>query len=167
MTSNLVQILVQVFNDLLSYLQIEHQFMGEVSESSMDLVEPVNILIDIKGNMAGHIILCYTKTTAKEIAAKLMGIENLEELDIYAQAALVDFCGEFSKRVLNLIKQEQVLLASNPNSMGDKQKGYNLVASNPRYLTGEEMQGMIKKISSRKLFFQINGEKFNLAYNLD
>ena len=167
MTSNLVQILVQVFNDLLSYLQIEHKFMGEVSESSMDLVDPVNILIDITGNMEGNIILYYTNATAKEIAAKLIGVENLEELDIYAQAALVDFCGEFSKRVLNLIKQEQALLASNPNAVGDKKKEYNLVASYPRYATGEEMQGVINKISSRKLFFKINGEKFNLAYNLD
>ncbi|MEI8377301.1 MAG: hypothetical protein WCF95_02075 [bacterium] len=166
-TSSLVQVLVQVFNDLLFYLKVEHKFMCEVPESSMNSGEPVNVLISITGDMEGNIMLGYTKKTAKEIAAKLMGVDEVKEIDIYAQAALADFCGEFSKRVINLLKQEQSLLASDANSFGAKPKEFNLYTSFPSYVAGDDMYAMISKVPSKKLFFKINGEKFNLAYNLE
>lgn len=166
-TSSLVQVLVQVFNDLLFYLKIEHKFMCEVPESSMNSGESVNVLVSITGDMEGNIMLGYTRKTAEEIAAKLMGVDEVKEIDIYAQAALVDFCGEFSKRVINLLKQEKALLASDPDNFGEKPKEFNLFTSFPSYIEGDEMYAMINKVPSKKLFFKINGEKFHLAYNLE
>jgi len=166
-TSSLIQIFVQVFNDLLAYLDIDHKFMCEVPESSMNSGEPVNLLISITGDMEGNIMLGYTRKTAEEIAAKLIGVEEINELDIYAQSALADFCGEFSKRVINLLTQEQALLASDSDNIEKEKKEYNLLVSSPSYISGENMYAMISKVPSKKLFFKINGEKFNLAYNLE
>lgn len=163
MTSSLVTILVQVFNDLLTYLKIDHKFMCEVPESSMNSGEPVNLLVSITGDMEGNIMLGYTRKTAEEIASKLIGVENLKELDVYAQSALADFCGEFSKRVISLIKQEQALLALESENKTE----CNLLVSSPSYISGDDMYAMISKVPSKKLFFKINGEKFNLAYNLE
>lgn len=167
MTSNLVQIFVQVFNDLLSYLGLEHKFMCEVPESSMNSGEPVNILVGITGDLEGNIMLGYTRKTAEQIAAKLIGVEQIQELDIYSQAALADFCDEFSKRVINLIKQEQALLSSSSDNLREDKKGCNLLASFPSYVAGDDMYAMISKVPSKKIFFKIAGEKFNLAYNLE
>lgn len=167
MTFNLVQIFVQVFNDLLSYLGIEHKFMCEVPESSMNSGEPVNVLIGVTGDLEGNIMLGYTKKTAERIVAKLIGVEEIKELDIYSQAALADFSNEFSKRVINLIKQEHALLASDPDNLNKEKKEFNLLSSFPSYIAGDEMYAMISKVPSKKLFFKIKGEKFNLAYNLE
>ena len=167
MTSNFVQILVQVFNDLLSYLGIDHKFMCEVPESSMNSGEPVNLLVSITGDLEGNVMLGYSQKTAKEIAAKLIGVEEVKELDIYAQSALADFCGEFIKRVINLIKQEQSLLALDPSNIENVKQDYILLASFPSYIAGDKMYAMISKVPSKKLFFKIKGEKFNLAYNLE
>lgn len=167
MTFNLVQILVQVLSNLTSYLGIKNKFMCEVPESSLNSGEPVNLFVSIIGDMEGNMMLGFTQKTAKEIAAKLIGVEELKELDIYAQAALADFCGEFSKRVIKLLKDEQDLLTSDPNNFDNKKKELNLLSSFPTYISGENMYAMISKVPSKKLFFKINGEKFNLAYNLE
>lgn len=156
----MIDVFVQVFNDLFSYIDIDHKFMCEVPESSLNSTERVNTLIGITGDLEGNIMFCYSLKTAKEIAEKLMGANNIPEVDIYAKAALADFYSDFCKRFINLIK------IANMYDDTDELKNYTLLSSNPTYVAGDKMYGMISKIPSKKLFFKINGEKFGIAFSL-
>lgn len=170
MTSNLINIFTQVFKDLLSYLDIDHKFMCEIPVSSMKSDEPVNVLIGIMGDMNGNIMLGYSDKTAKEIAAKLIGINEIKEMDFYSQAALADFCAEFGKRFANSLKKEQALLASQESlnaTAKNKTQDCDLLVSFPIYIAGSEMDAIISQTPSKKLFFKINGEQFNLTYSFE
>lgn len=160
MNFNLIDIFVQVFNDLFSYLGINHKFMCEVPSSSLNSTEEVNTLIGISGDMEGNVMFGYTDKTAREIAEKLIG-DKVEDIDIYAKAALADFYSEFCKRFTQRIKVETAFNIST----GDK--NYILFSSNPTYIAGVEMFGAISKVPSKKLFFKVNGEKFGIAYSLE
>lgn len=160
MNFNMVDIFVQVFNDLFSYIDIDHKFMCEVPESSLNSTERVNTLIGITGELEGNIMFCYSTKTAKDIAAKLFGTEAVPEIDIYVKSALADFYSDFCKRFTNLIK------IANMYDDSEESKNYTLLSSNPTYVAGDKMYGMISKIPSKKLFFKINGEKFGIAYSL-
>ena len=160
MTSNIADNLVQVFNDLFSYLEIDHKFLTEVPESSLNSTERFNTLVGITGDLEGNLMYSYSFKTAKDIAQKLMGTQDKLEIDFFVKAALSDFYSEFSKRFTNLIK-----IANMYESL-DATKGYTLLSSNPTYVAGENMYGMISKVPSKKLFFKVNGEKFGIAYSL-
>ena len=160
MNFNLIDIFVQVFNDLFSYLGINHKFMCEVPSSSLNSTEEVNTLIGISGDMEGNVMFGYTDKTAREIAEKLIG-DKVDDIDIYAKAALADFYSEFCKRFTQRIKVETAFNIST----GDK--NYILFSSNPTYIAGVEMFGAISKVPSKKLFFKVNGEKFGIAYSLE
>lgn len=160
MTFNMIDIFVQVFEDLFSYLGINHKFMCEVPSSSLNSTEEVNTLVGISGDMEGNIMFGYTGKTAKEIAAKLIG-DKVDDVDIYAKAALADFYSEFCKRFTHKIKVE----TSFNISTGEKK--YTLLSSNPTYIAGSEMFGAISKVPSKKLFFKVDGEKFGIAYSLE
>lgn len=161
MSFNLVDIFVQVFNDLFSYVDIKHKFMCEVHESSLNSTEMVNTLVGVSGDMEGNIMFGYTPKTAQEIASKIIGTEEIGEIDLYAKGALSDFYSEFCKRTINLIKVE------NMHNISEDIKDYTLLTSNPTYVAGEDMYGMISKVASKKLFFKVNGEKFGIAYSLE
>lgn len=161
MNFNLNDIFVQVFNDLFSYLGVNHKFMCEVPQSDLNSTEMVNTLVGISGDLEGNIMFGYTDETAKEIAKKLIGKENITEIDIYVKAALTDFYSEFCKRVTHIIKKESIFNAK------DEVKDYTLLSTSPTYVAGADMRGMISKVPSKKLFFKVNGEKFGIAYNLE
>lgn len=158
---NMIDIFVQVFEDLFSYLGMNHKFMCEVPSSSLNSTEMVNTLIGVSGDMEGNIMFGYTEKTAKEIAAKLIGIDKIEDIDIFAKAALADFYSEFCKRFTHRIKVETSF------NISTGEKNYVLLSSNPTYISGEDMFGAISKVPSKKLFFKVNGEKFGIAYNLE
>ncbi len=161
MNSNLIDIFTQVFDDLFSYLGVNHKFMCEVPESSLNSTESVNTLVGISGDMEGNIMFGYTDKTAKEIAAKLSGAKDITEIDKFVKASLADFFSEFCKRAIKAIRLEN--LYSENSSMKD----YVLFSANPTYVAGEEMYGAISKVPSKKLFFKVNGEKFGIAYSLE
>lgn len=158
---NMIDIFVQVFEDLFSYLGMNHKFMCEVPSSSLNSTEMVNTLIGISGDMEGNIMFGYTEKTAKEIAAKLIGTNEIEDIDIFAKSALADFYSEFCKRFTHRIKVETSF------NISTGEKNYVLLSSNPTYISGEDMFGAISKVPSKKLFFKVNGEKFGIAYNLE
>lgn len=160
MNFNLIDIFVQVFNELFSYLGVSHKFMCEVPSSNLNSTEEVNTLIGVSGDMEGNIMFGYTDKTAREIAEKLIG-DKISDIDIYAKAALADFYSEFCKRFTQRIKVETAFNIST----GDK--NYILFSSNPTYIAGVEMFGAISKVPSKKLFFKVNGEKFGIAYSLE
>lgn len=160
-TFNLNDMFVQIFEELFSYIQVGHKFMCEVPSSTLNSTEMVNTLVGISGDMEGNIMFGYTDKTAKIIAAKLIGTDKINEIDIFAKAALADFYSEFCKRFTHKIKVE----TSFNISSGDK--NYTLLSSNPTYISGEDMFGAISKVPSKKLFFKVDGEKFGIAYSLE
>lgn len=161
MNFNMINIFIQVFEDLFSYVGIKHKFMCEVPSSSLNSTEMVNTLVGISGDIEGNIMFGYTEQTAKEIAAKLIGTDKIQEIDIFAKAALADFYSEFCERFVHQIKVE----TSFDVSTGEK--NYILLHSNPTYIAGESMFGAISKVPSKKLFFKVNDEKFGIAYSLE
>lgn len=161
MNFNLIDMFVKVFEDLFAYLGLNHKFMCEVPESTMNSSEKVNTLVGISGDMEGNIMFGYTDKIAKEIAAKLIGVDKIDEIDIYAKAALADFYSEFCKRLTHTIKIETSF------NLAKGEKDYTLLSTNPTYIAGEEMYGVISKVPSKKLFFKVNGEKFGIAYSLE
>lgn len=160
-TFNMINIFVQVFEDLFSYIGINHKFMCEVPASSLNSTEMVNTLVGISGDMEGNIMFGYTDKTAKEIAAKLIGTKEVGDIDIFVKAALADFYSEFCKRFTHKIKVETAF------NISSGEKNYTLLSSNPTYIAGKEMFGAISKVPSKKLFFKVNGEKFGIAYSLE
>lgn len=158
---NLIDIFIQVFNDLFSYIELNHKFMCEVPESSLNSTASVNTLIGISGDMEGNIMFGYSEKTAKEISAKLMGVDEITEIDLLAKSALTDFYSDFCKRLIHSIKVENLF------NVKSSEKDYALLSTNPTYISGEDMFGVISKVPSKKLFFKVNGEKFGIAYSLE
>jgi CheY-specific phosphatase CheX len=136
--------------------------MCEVPASSLNSTEAVNTLVGISGDMEGNIMFGYTDKTAKELAAKMMGTSEVSEIDIFVKSALADFYSEFCKKVTYEIKIKGLSEIKNSDS-----KSYTLLSTNPTYIAGENMYGVISKVPSKKLFFKVNGEKFGIAYNLE
>ena len=160
-TFNLIDIFTKVFDDLFSYVDMNHKFMCEVPASSMNSTEMVNTLVGISGDMEGNIMFGYTDKTAKEISAKLIGVSDVPNIDKYVKASLADFFSEFCKRAIDAIRLEKMY------NVGEGVKNYVLLSSNPTYVAGEDMFGVISKVPSKKLFFKVNGEKFGIAYSLE
>jgi len=160
-TFNLIDIFTKVFDDLFSYVDINHKFMCEVPASSMNSTEMVNTLVGISGDMEGNIMFGYTDKTAKEISAKIIGASDIPNIDKYVKASLADFFSEFCKRAIDAIRLEKMY------NIGEGSKSYVLLSSNPTYVAGEDMFGVISKVPSKKLFFKVNGEKFGIAYSLE
>lgn len=158
---NMIDVFVQVFDDLFAYIGINHKFMCEVPSSTLNSTEMVNTLVGISGDMEGNIMFGYTDKTAKEIAAKLIGVDTIENVDIFVKSALADFYSEFCKRFTHKVKVETAF------NMSSGEKNYILLSSNPTYISGEDMFGAISKVPSKKLFFKVNGEKFGIAYSLE
>ena len=160
-TFNIVDIVVEVFNSLFSYIGLDHKFMCEVPESSLNSTESVNTLVGISGDIEGNIMFGFTEKTANEIVSKLTGVNQNSEVDIYSKAALADFFSEFCKRTINTLRKESLY------NMSGGAKDYVVLSSNPTYIAGENMSGVISKSSAKKLFFKVNGEKFGIAYSLE
>ena len=160
-TFNLNDMFVQVFEDLFSYVGMNHKFMCEVPSSTLNSTEEVNTLVGISGDMEGNVMFGYTDKTAKAIAAKLIGTDEIDKIDLFAKSALADFYSEFCKRFTHKLKVESSFNISN----GEKK--YILLSSNPTYISGEDMFGAISKVPSKKLFFKVDGEKFGIAYSLE
>lgn len=161
MDFNLNDIFVQVFNDLFSYIGVNHKFMCEVPASTLNSTEQVNTLVGISGDMEGNIMFGYTDKTAKAIAAKLSGGPEKDNIDIFSKAAIADFYSEFCKRFTHKVKVETSF------NISSGEKNYILLSSNPTYISGEDMYGVISKVPSKKLFFKVDGEKFGIAYSLE
>lgn len=164
MNFNMIDIIVRVFNSLFSYLGINHKFMCEVPESTLNSSEEVNTIIAISGDINGNIVFGFSKKTAREIAAKLMGVANpdeINEMDKAVVSALADFFSEFCKRISKEIRTEILY------SQKEDKRGCTLLSSNPTYIAGADMYGIISKVPTKKLFFKVNGEKFGVAYSLE
>ena len=161
MNFNEIDMFTKVFDTIFEYVGLKHKFMCEVPSSTLNASEEVNMLVGISGDMEGNIMFGYTEEIAKAIAAKMIGVDAINEIDIYAKAALADFFSEFCKLFVHKVRVETSF------NVTEGQKKYVLLSSNPTYIAGEEMVGIISKVPSKKLFFKVNGEKFGISYNLE
>src|SRR5574344_1052583 len=159
---NLIDVFVEIFNEMFAYIDLEHKFMCEVPESSMNSTEEFNTLVGVSGDLKGNIIFGYTKKTAQDVSSKINGNKSKKEanLNFFDKAALADFYSDFCKRVTEEIKDENMYKAD-----GDGK--YTLLTSNPTCIAGSKMYGIISKVPSKKLFFKVGGEKFGIAYSLE
>ena len=161
--NNLNDNFISVFDSLFQFLQIDHVFMAEIPESSLNATEDMNILVSLTGNVEGNIMFCHSKGVAESICQKITGCKKVDNVDFYVIAALADFYSEFSKKFINLIKSEATALKN------DEEKANNdfiLHSSCPTYISGKKLNGVISKVPSKKLFFKVNNERFCIAYSI-
>lgn len=161
MNFNEIDMFTKVFDELFKYIGLNHKFMCEVPSSTLNASEEVNTLVGISGDMEGNIMFGYTEKIAKAIASKMIGVSSVKSVDIYAKAALTDFFSEFCKLFVHKIRVETSF------NVTEGQKKYVLLSSNPTYIAGDDMVGVISKVPSKKLFFKVDGEKFGISYNLE
>ena len=164
MTSfNLVEVFVKVFEDLFSYIGINHKFMCEVPESSLNSTQEVNTLVGVLGDIEGNMSFGFSELTEKEIAAKIIGksANDINNIDLFVKAAIADFFSDFAKRVISMIKAENIFYNGD-----DGVKNYTILSSSPTYIAGNELFGMISQENAKKLFFKVNDEKFDIAFSL-
>ncbi len=140
---------VVIFNQLFSSLGIEHKFMCEVPESSLNSVSEYSVLVGISGSYEGNIMFGFTKEPAIAMTAALMGTKNVNTIDFNVKAALADLFYDFAERVVSMSMAEESILLSNP-----------------AFITGQEMKAVISKAPAINLFFKIKGEKFSVSYYL-
>lgn len=149
----------QVLEELFNYVGLEHKFMAEIPESSLNTTEDVNVLIWLSGEITGNIVFCHPYKSAIDIAGKFIGSENLRDIDTYAKAALCDFYAEFTERFVNFIK------ITNMYNFKKDFQSFNVQLSPPIFITGKDLYGLVNKNPAKKLFFKVEGEKFGIAYN--
>lgn len=142
--------LLSVLGEILAYINADFKPMCENPEICVNSEEPINILIGIIGDLEGNILFGFEPETAKHIAGKLMGTKDLDDMDIFAEAALADFCAELCKRFMLMVKIE-----------------HELTASFPSYISGEEICGIIDDEYANKLFYKAGGKKSYITYNLE
>ena len=164
MNSSIIKIFEKTFRELFTYVNLDNKFMCEVPASSMDSSEKLNTLVSVSGDMEGNIMFGYTPEIAKNIVEKMQGVQNVETLGLFEKGALVDFFAEFCKLFIkNLLKESAFRSSEDPT----EERINCLLSSNPTYIAGEDMYGVISKVPSKKLFFKVNGEKFSIAYYLE
>ncbi|GBF23100.1 chemotaxis protein CheX [Candidatus Gastranaerophilus sp. (ex Termes propinquus)] len=149
MSSKITGKFIDVFDEVLSYFDMDHQFMREVPESTLNTTSPYSVLVGVSGATEGNVMFGSGKKTVLEIAAKLMGINKIDNIDIYVQSAIADLYSDFCKRVLGSLAYEG-----------------NVFSSEPTYISGENMKVMISQTEAMNLFFRVNGERFQIAYSL-
>ncbi len=148
MSSDTQSAFVSIFDEMLTYLDVEHQFMCEVPASSLNFNADYNVIVGASGESEGNFMFGCTRNTILAIAGKLMGTKNQTDVDIYVKSAVADFFNDFSKRVLKSAKLKNVFLSS------------------PTYIAGNNLKSMISKVPTINLFFRIEGEKFDISYNI-
>src|SRR5574344_1745214 len=125
MNFNEIDMFTKVFDDIFEYIGLKHKFMCEVPSSTLNASEEVNTLVGISGDMEGNIMFGYNEKVAKAIAAKMIGVNELANFDIYAKAAITDFFSEFCKLFVHKIRVETSF------NVSEGQKKYILLSSNP------------------------------------
>ena len=140
---------VTIFSQLFSYLNIENKFMCEVPESTLNSVAEYSVLIGVNGSYEGNFMFGFTKETALEIAAALIGTKNINKVNFNVQAALADLFFDYAQRVVNL---------SNLSN--------DILLSSPTFVTGASMKALISKVPAINFFCKVKGDKFSISYYL-
>lgn len=149
---NLKEYYIQACDEIFPMFGLAHRFMCELSESTLNSTEHVNVLIELTHGLKGSIILGLSKEAALEIVSGLMGGMEITELDEMGQSALSEFMNMLSGNAIGKA-------ASEVNKLID--------ISTPTISSGEEIFLIATNTPSKKLFFKLNESKFNIAYCIE
>ncbi len=137
-------------SELFATFGIDHKFMCELPEKSLNSAERVNLLVGLTQGLKGNIVLGLTRESALDIASKMMSGVPITDLDMIAKSALSEFmtmlCG---------------------SAMGKVGADEQIEISPPTLVMGDKVFLMISKAPSKKLFFKMGDTKFNIAYCLE
>jgi CheY-specific phosphatase CheX len=142
--------LVDVFDEVFSYLGVDHQFMCEVPESTLNTTTAFSVLVGVSGAVEGNIVFGFGKKVASVLGSKLTGMPKVQEIDIYVKSALADLYRDFCKRTLARLEVQQK----------------EIFSSDPIYISGVNAKAIIGQTPAINLFFKASGDKFQVAYNL-
>ena len=131
---------------------LEHKFMCELAEKSLNSGDEINILIGLTQGIKGSIVLGLTKDAALKIISGMMGGMEVLELDLIGKSALSEFTNMLGGNAAGKI-------ASEINEPVD--------ISPPTIITGKKMFLMISRAPSKKIFFKLGETKFNIAYCIE
>lgn len=150
--SSLKDYYAQACEEILPMFGLEHRFLCELTESTLNSGEYVNVLIGLTRGLKGNIVLGLTKEASLKIVSGMMGGMEVTELDDIAKSGLSEF--------MNILSGTAVGKAS-------AETGEIIDISPPTLATGEKMFLMISRASSKKIFFKLGETKFNIAYCLE
>jgi len=154
-TDQLVVIKEEIVNacaDLLPVFGIEHRFLCELGESSLNSSEKINIIIGLTNGVKGNIIIGLTKESAKKIISGLRGGKQIDELKKKELKTLGEFANMLSSKII--VKLSDRL-------------GKEVNTSLPTIVTGVDTFLLISRAPSRKAFFKLQESKFNIAYCIE
>jgi len=138
--------------ELFPMFGIEHKFLCELSESTFNSAEEINILAGLTQNLNGSIVIGMPKKAAFIIISAMMGGMEVTEMDMMSKSALCEMTNMLAAKIA----------ANAANIVG------GLVdISTPTLITGENMMMMISKVPSKKVFFKLGDSKFNVSYALE
>ncbi len=146
---NFKDIIVAAANQIMPSFGLNHRFMCELPESSLNSVEDVSILVGLTNAVKGNILIGLPKEAAYDIVAGMMG-QSVYELNDITLSCL----SEFTIMLLN-------------NALSRLRLDDPVEVAPPTITTGDDVFIMISRSPSKKLFFKIQNTKFNIAYCME
>ena len=147
--TSLKEPIINACSEILPMFGLEHKFMCELAESSLNSGDEINILIGLTQGIKGNIVLGLTKDAALKIASGMMGGMEVLKLDTITKSALSEFTN---------------MLGGNTAGKATAEIGELVDISPPTIITGKKMFLMISRAPSKKIFFKLGETKFNIAY---
>ncbi len=146
---NFKDIIVAAATQIMPSFGLNHRFMCELPESSLNSVEDVSILVGLTNAVKGNILIGLPKEAAYDIASGMMG-QSVYELNDITLSCLSEFTIMLLNNALSRLRLEETIEVAPPT-----------------ITTGDDVFIMISRSPSKKLFFKLQNTKFNIAYCLE
>jgi len=130
----------------------EYRLICELSESSLNSGEEINVITGITQGIKGSIVVGMPKKAACKIAAIMMNKSEVSRMDPMAQSAICELTNILVAKII-------ALAGSQAHTIVD--------ISPPTLITGEGMFMMISRVPSKKVFFKLGETRFNIDYVLE
>jgi len=147
---NLKECLIQTCDELFPKYKLDHSYAGEMSDKTLNSGDPVNLLVGLSKGVDGNIVFGMSKEAAFQIVTTLLNIEEIFTLDNSTRNALSKFVSSICKKTAYKLETEKPIDISSPT-----------------LITGERICLMISNTPAQKVFFNINGNRFNIAYSIE
>jgi len=137
-------------NDIFPMFGLEHKFLCELAEQSLNSAENINILIGLTHGLKGNIVLGLSDDAAIKIISAMMGGSQVNEIDMMAKSALCEFMNILCGNMISKMTSDELIDISPPT-----------------LATGKNMYLLISKAPSKKIFFKFGETRFYIAYCLE
>lgn len=141
--------LIQACNDLFPQFGLNHKFMCELKESSLNSLEKYTILIGLTVGLSGNIVVSIPENTALKIISAMMFGAEVTEIDAIGQSALCEFSNMLMGNTLTILSSR-----------------ISVDMAPPTLIIGDGKIVLSNKVESKKLFFKLDDFKFNIAYQI-